>query len=300
MDDERHGMLAGPIDGQPTITTMTRVREVEVPKWEKIDDVEMFENWQHIVHTNLHSSANVEDDAETVINRIADVGVPNDELRFGMSIGQTQLDMELYRGVIGALSGTNTDAKLAMARIRRECKIGRGMHATRILQDQLGDMELEGTRKKTEAFTRLIQMQLRSNADLDACRVFLSDLHDAQADSKCGDEMALEMLQAKIQQVHELKAPYSAWVAQPGGTYSTLRHGLEQYVKAMAKQETTQDAYLGYVPRGPKGRRKGKGKGGKNGEGKGDDHSTYGSEAWKGQEGQESAKGGIRSWDVPE
>ena len=81
--------LAGPIDGQQTITAKTRVREVKVPKWEQIHGVE-FENWQHIVHTNLHSSAIVEDDAEAVINRIADVGVPDGELRTGMPIGQTK------------------------------------------------------------------------------------------------------------------------------------------------------------------------------------------------------------------
>jgi hypothetical protein len=289
-----------------TIATTARVREVHVPKWEKIHTVQEFENWRHVVYTNMHAAAITEEDAEAAINRLEDRAAEDADLRNGMSTSQTQLDMELYRGIVGALMGSNTEATLAMTKIRSKCKIGRGMHALRILESE---SMLTGTRKKTESFTRMVEMRLDNRANAEQCLVFLTDMHTAQSDSGTGADVALEMLIAKIQHVKVLEPPYSAWIAVPNGTYDTLRDGLERYLKLKTKNDTPPyDAYAGYIPKG-----KGKGryhKGGKGApdkaKGKGTDGSAYGDakgmnedEQWHWSDDQEKDANETGSWNVP-
>ena len=91
MEDQegRNAPALGQAVGMTLAATVARVKEVRIPKWEKIEDVETYENWKHIVHTNLHRAAVVEEDAEALINRMEDAGTDVADLRVGMSIAQT-------------------------------------------------------------------------------------------------------------------------------------------------------------------------------------------------------------------
>ena len=215
-----------PMESNTNTNLISRVREIRVPRWDGINSAQSWKNYKHLIFTNMHCSASIESDAEKLIELIEDQTKSDSDLRNNLSQTQCALDAELYRGITNALSGGKTDSIIALTKIRESAKIGRGMHALRILEREL---MLETGRSRTEGFSKMIKLTLSHHASIDACRIYLSELETAKVAGGIDDDIRLECLKTQIHGVKLLEAPFSAWQVGSNQSYKSLIDVIDRF-----------------------------------------------------------------------